>query len=67
MSVDLLVEDTFLGIRKLRFQCYSRQLKWNKFITTFFAESANYVSNTTVDSLIGIKSLLFLNDRDDFF
>ena len=36
MRVDLLVEDTvyhnFCGIRKLRFQCYSRQLKWNQVV-----------------------------------
>ena len=36
MRVDLLVEDTvyhnFFGIRKLRFQCYSRQLKWNQVV-----------------------------------
>ena len=36
MRVDLLVEDTvyhnFFGICKLRFQCYSRQLKWNQVV-----------------------------------
>ena len=36
MRVDLLVEDTvyhnFCGFRKLRFQCYSRQLKWNQVV-----------------------------------
>ena len=36
MGVDLLVENAvyhnFCGIRKLRFQWYSRQLKWNEVV-----------------------------------
>ena len=36
MRVDLLVVNAvyhnFFGIRKLRFQCYSRQLKWSKVV-----------------------------------
>ena len=36
MRVDLLVEDTvyrnFFRFRKVRFQCYSRQLKWNQVV-----------------------------------
>ena len=36
MRVDLLVVNAvyhnFLRIRKLRFQCYSRQLKWNEVV-----------------------------------
>ena len=36
MRVDLLVVNAvyhnFFGIRKLRFQCYSGQLKWNQVV-----------------------------------
>ena len=36
MRVDLLVANAvntiFCGFRKLRFQCYSRQLKWNQVV-----------------------------------
>ena len=36
MRVDLLVEDTvyrnFFRFRKVRFQCFSRQFKWNQVV-----------------------------------
>ena len=36
MRVDLLVENgvnhNFCGLRKERFQCYSRQMKWNQVV-----------------------------------
>ena len=95
----------FCGFRKVRFHCYSPQLKWNQavlllkqwcglllkslkfplnricwnirndawfigakdFCSQFFADSAKYISNATVQSWNGIKPFLYSNNDVDFF
>ena len=39
----------------------------NKCCSQMFADSANYVSSSTVNILKGIESFLYSNDQDDTF